>query len=193
MDNKLKKIFEAESKLIDAELEEEKEQLLRESLTNPLSPSSMRYLDAIHIAEEKAQRRKELLKAKLVVKVTKSQEQSQTKWYVYDHIDKTFQISEKGSLNFKTKRGKYYQSTLFEILLEHWEKDKSRPSVMTKSEIIPEVSKRLHEDWDLDKLRSNLGHLEEKIKTNPKIANLITFDRHHRKRIVFDIHNPYRS
>lgn len=187
MDSKLKKIFEAESKVIDAELKDEKNRISIESkVFEPIEFS----LEKIRLAEEKAKRRREVLKAKLAADAIK---QAQAHWYIYDYSDKTFQVSGRGSLNFKTKRGKYYQSALFEILLEHWEKGKSKPSVMTKSEIISEVSKRLDEDWNLDKLRSNLGHLEVKIKTNPKIANLITFDRHHRERIIFDIHNPYRS
>src|SRR3990167_3049200 len=71
--------------------------------------------------------------------------------YSYDFVNKVFQVARKGSINLKTKGGKNYQSTLFEILLEHWARDRSNPSRILKGDVISEISGRLQEAWDRDK------------------------------------------
>lgn len=108
-------------------------------------------------------------------------------FYDYDYEHKSLTIGDKGSINFKTKEGRKYQSTLFEILLEKWQANGEVEAEINKTEIRSEIKKRLKEDWDGDKLRSNLGHLENKIRTNPKIAALITFERHHKDYVLFNI------
>lgn len=186
MNSKLKKLLEAEFRLIDAELEDEKNRIHKESKV--FEPIEF-LVEKIKLAEVKAKRRKEVLEAKLAADTTK---QVQKQWYVYDYSDKTFQISGKGSINFKTKDGKNYQSTLFEIILTYWEQDDKKPTKIPKSEIISEISKRINEDWTKDNLKNNLRHLYDKLQTNIKIARLILFERHNREYALFDIRNPFK-
>lgn len=114
--------------------------------------------------------------------------------YAYDHESKTFHVSKRGSITFTTKRSKNYQSTLWEILLESWEQNQSKPVRISKQEIISRVAKRLKlsETWDRDKLKRNLRHLVEKIGTYAQIAGLIKLesDETNRDYIIFNISVP---
>ena len=113
-------------------------------------------------------------------------------FYDYDYEIKSFYVEHRGSINLKTKRGRNYQSTLFEILLERWQENGEQEIKIPKTEIRTKAEKRLNEEWSSNKLRSNLGHLETKIQTNPKIASLIVFDRHNKDSVTFDIKRPPR-
>src|ERR1035437_10001770 len=81
-------------------------------------------------------------------------------------------FGEKGSINFSSTR---YQLFLFAIICDIWENSSTKPVKIPKPELLQNVTKDLEETWDRDKLRSNLRHLNDKLKTNPKIAELIAF------------------
>lgn len=98
----------------------------------------------------------------------------------YDYKNKILRIPDKGSISFKTKRGRKYQSTLFEILFELWLEN--GPIKVDKGVMIRSVSMILKEDWDRDKLKNNLRHLSDKFKNNPNLPiyfelqrNTVTF------------------
>jgi hypothetical protein len=118
-------------------------------------------------------------------------------FYRYDYYSKTFSLRLKGGdwepINFTTKRGKNYQTTLFEILLEHWEKNGDRP--IPQKEIIMEVSRRLKitltENW----LHNTFRHLKDKID-NPRLKGYVELKQGEHVSgsrsdpLIFDIINP---
>lgn len=152
--------------------------------------------ESTEIVEKKIKLKKRISKLELELKGLEREEETsqrnQTPYYRYDYSDKTFEITNNGSINFKTKEGKAYQATLFEIILEYWQLDDNRPSKILKTKVLSEVLNKLGEQWDRDKLKSNLGHLHRKIQTNPKISRLVLFERHYKEYIRFNIKNPFQ-
>lgn len=111
-------------------------------------------------------------------------------FYSYDYDTKTFSIKQKNnkwaSINFRTKRGKRYQSTLFEILLENWEKE---GATITRKEIIERASALLGEHFNDVWLKNTLRHLKETIDSNKQIGVWILLEKDD-SNLVFGIKNP---
>ena len=111
----------------------------------------------------------------------------------YDYKHKIFYVEGKGSIDFKTKGGEKFQSTLWEIILERWQQNESKPVTIHKDKIISKVAERLGEAWDRDKLRWHLRHLIKKVKAQKQFEDVVLIKPKGNDDVIFNCNVPVVS
>ena len=108
----------------------------------------------------------------------------------YDYKNKIFYVEGKGSIDFKTKGGEKFQSTLWETILGQWQQNQSKPVTIHKDKIISRVADLLGEIWDRDRLRMHLRHLIKKVEAQKQFEDIVLIKLKGNDDVIFNCNVP---